>query len=89
MPDTTAAGGHLLVPHHVRPRACRRGDDASLGLTIGDPAAPRSGGHYRVLIFLNGWNMGQYIADVGPQHTFVLPTGILEPATAATPWRWR
>jgi Beta-galactosidase jelly roll domain len=40
---------------------------------------PRSGGHYRVLIFLNGWNMGQYIADVGPQHTFVLPTGILNP----------
>jgi hypothetical protein len=32
-----------------------------------------------VLIFLNGWNMGQYIADVGPQHTFVLPTGILNP----------
>jgi hypothetical protein len=32
-----------------------------------------------VLIFLNGWNMGQYIADVGPQHTFVLPTGILDP----------
>jgi beta-galactosidase GanA len=55
------------------------GEDASIGLTIGDPAVPRSGGHYRVLIFLNGWNMGQYIADVGPQHTFVLPTGILDP----------
>ena len=55
------------------------GDDASLGLTIGDPSVPRSGGHYRVLIFLNGWNLGQYIADVGPQHTFVLPTGILNP----------
>ena len=55
------------------------GHDASLGLTIGDPAVPRSGGHYRALIFVNGWNMGQYIADVGPQHTFVLPTGILNP----------
>ena len=55
------------------------GDDASIGLTIGDPTVPRSGGHYRVLIFLNGWNMGQYVADVGPQHTFVLPTGILNP----------
>jgi hypothetical protein len=32
-----------------------------------------------VLIFLNGWNLGQYIADVGPQHTFVLPNGILNP----------
>lgn len=40
---------------------------------------PRSGGHYRALVFLNGWNLGQYLADVGPQHTFVLPTGILNP----------
>ncbi len=54
-----------------------RGDDASIGLTIGDPDVLRSGGRYRVLIFLNGWNLGQYIADVGPQHTFALPTGIL------------
>ncbi|GHF39673.1 beta-galactosidase GanA [Amycolatopsis bartoniae] len=57
-----------------------RGEDASLGLTIGDPSVPRSGGHYRVLVFLNGWNLGQYVADVGPQHTFVLPTGILDPS---------
>jgi hypothetical protein len=56
------------------------GHDASIGLTIGNAAVPRSGGHYRVLIFLNGWNLGQYIGDVGPQHTFVLPTGVLNPA---------
>ena len=37
-----------------------------------------------MLIFLNGWNLGQYIADVGPQHTFVLPTGILNPAGSNT-----
>ncbi len=23
--------------------------------------------------------MGQYIADVGPQHTFVIPNGVLNP----------
>jgi beta-galactosidase GanA len=54
-----------------------RADDASLGLTIGgagDPAVP-----YRALIFVNGWNMGQYAAGIGPQHTFVIPTGILNP----------
>ncbi|WP_235190771.1 beta-galactosidase [Amycolatopsis rifamycinica] len=56
-----------------------RGQDTSVGLTIGDPAKPRSGGRYRVLVFLNGWNLGQYIGDVGPQHTFVLPAGILDP----------
>ncbi|MFF9483790.1 beta-galactosidase [Streptomyces sp. NPDC014676] len=47
--------------------------DASVGLTIDDDPERA----YRVQIFLNGWNMGQYINDVGPQHTFVLPNGIL------------
>ncbi|MGC9667950.1 beta-galactosidase [Planosporangium sp. 12N6] len=78
VPDTAAPAGtswyrtgfDLRVPSGV---------DASLGLAIGDPSTPRSGGHYRVLIFLNGWNLGQYVADVGPQHTFVLPTGVLRP----------
>jgi beta-galactosidase GanA len=54
-------------------------DDASLGITIGDPAVRASGGAYRVLLFVNGWNMGQYIANVGPQHTFIIPNGILDP----------
>jgi beta-galactosidase GanA len=78
VPDTDAPAGtswyrttfDLRVP---------KGVDASLGLTIGDASSPQSRAHYRVLIFVNGWNMGQYIADVGPQHTFVLPTGVLDP----------
>jgi hypothetical protein len=32
-----------------------------------------------VLIFVNGWHMGQFIAHIGPQRTFVIPTGILNP----------
>ncbi|GAB2842376.1 beta-galactosidase [Streptomyces deserti] len=47
--------------------------DASIGLVLEDDPERA----YRVQIFLNGWNMGQYINDVGPQHTFVLPNGIL------------
>jgi beta-galactosidase GanA len=50
-----------------------RGVDASLGLTITDDPAKS----YRAQIFLNGWNVGQYANNVGPQHTFVLPAGIL------------
>ena len=49
------------------------GVDASLGLTINDASTKA----YRATIFLNGWNLGQYINHVGPQHTFVLPNGIL------------
>ena len=33
--------------------------------------------HYRALIFINGWNVGQYINDLGPQRVFTLPRGIL------------
>ncbi|MFD4968678.1 beta-galactosidase [Streptomyces sp. NPDC058424] len=53
--------------------AVEQGVDASIGLTLDDDRN-RS---YRAQIFLNGWNMGQYINDIGPQHTFVLPNGIL------------
>lgn len=78
VPDTDAQAGtswyrttfDLRVP---------KGVDASLGLTIGGQSSTQPRGHYRVLIFVNGWNMGQYIADVGPQHTFVLPAGIVNP----------
>ena len=49
------------------------GADASLGLAISDATAKA----YRATIFLNGWNLGQYINNVGPQHTFVLPNRIL------------
>lgn len=56
------------------------GVDASIGLTLTDDPARA----YRVQIFLNGWNMGQYINDVGPQHTFVLPNGVLRTRGANT-----
>ncbi|MFI5688324.1 beta-galactosidase [Streptomyces sp. NPDC051636] len=49
------------------------GIDASVGLVLEDDPDRA----YRVQMFLNGWNMGQYINNVGPQHTFVLPNGIL------------
>lgn len=55
------------------------GHDASLGLALGDPTVPRSANRYRVLIFVNGWNMGQFIAHIGPQRVFIIPNGILNP----------
>jgi hypothetical protein len=58
-----------------------KGHDITLGLQFGDPSVPRSPtAKYRVLIFVNGWNMGQFIAHVGPQRTFMLPPGIVNMA---------
>ncbi|ETW78704.1 glycoside hydrolase family 35 protein [Heterobasidion irregulare TC 32-1] len=34
--------------------------------------------NYRVQIYLNGWQLGKYINNLGPQTTFVLPPGILK-----------
>jgi beta-galactosidase GanA len=78
VPDTTAVAGTAWYRTQVT-LAVPAADDASLGITIGDPAVRASGGAYRVLIFVNGWNLGQYIGNVGPQHTFVVPNGILDP----------
>jgi beta-galactosidase GanA len=78
VPDAAATAGTSWYRTTFRLRV-PAGEDASLGLTIGDPSVPRSTARYRVLVFLNGWNMGQFAADIGPQHTFVLPNGVLDP----------
>jgi beta-galactosidase GanA len=50
-----------------------RSRDVPIALRLATPP----GVHDRVLIFLNGWNMGQYVNDLGPQTDFQLPAGIL------------
>jgi beta-galactosidase GanA len=47
------------------------GQDVPIGLRFDGTGA------YRVLIFVNGWQMGQFTGDLGPQREFVLPAGIL------------
>ena len=54
----------LRLPH---------GQDTSLALHIADDPAR----HYRAQIFVNGWLVGRYINDLGPQTTFPVPNGIL------------
>ncbi len=49
--------------------------DVPVGLKISDSPSYR----YRAEIFLNGWLMGLYANDLGPQHVFSLPAGILNP----------
>ncbi|MFD0523675.1 beta galactosidase jelly roll domain-containing protein [Paractinoplanes durhamensis] len=72
------------------------GQDTSLALRF-DGATPAG---YRAILYLNGWNVGQYGTAIGPQTDFVLPTGVLhangtntlavaviaeQPSTVATP----
>ena len=51
--------------------------DIQLGLVFGDPGKTKSDPRTRVLMFINGWNMGNFISHIGPQRTFVIPPGIL------------
>ncbi|MCP3734712.1 beta-galactosidase [Sphingomonas sp. RP10(2022)] len=57
--------------------AMPKGQDATVAVAFGDTASPRSVAKYRASIFVNGWNMGQFIAHVGPQRVFPIPEGIL------------
>ncbi|WP_404339614.1 beta-galactosidase [Sphingomonas sp. MMS12-HWE2-04] len=57
--------------------AVPKGQDATIGIAFGDSIRPRASQAYRVLLFVNGWNMGQYIAHIGPQRVFPVPEGIL------------
>ena len=64
--------------------ALPRGQDTTVAVAFGDPTTPRSVARYRALLFVNGWNMGQFIAHVGPQRVFPIPEGILNHHGAKT-----
>lgn len=49
--------------------------DVPLGLSINDSASK----NYRAYIYVNGWLVGQYINNLGPEHLFSLPSGVLNP----------
>ncbi|MFB9834275.1 beta-galactosidase [Actinoallomurus acaciae] len=51
------------------------GQDTSLGLSISDNPSRR----YRAEIFVNGWDLGNYVNYLGPQHDFPIPNGVLNP----------
>ncbi|MEU9089417.1 beta-galactosidase [Streptomyces sp. NPDC048428] len=53
-----------------------KGADTAVGLRITDDSAKAD--KYRVQIFVNGWNTGQYVNNVGPQKEFVIPAGFLK-----------
>jgi hypothetical protein len=52
-----------------------KGQDTSLDLTISDDPSRK----YRATLFVNGWQVGNYVNYKGPQHSFPVPNGILNP----------
>ena len=74
LPHTAGLPGVAWYRTTVNPHL-PAGQDTSVGLRIDDDPAR----HYRAQIFVNGWQLGQYINGVGPQHSFPVPAGILRP----------
>jgi beta-galactosidase GanA len=53
---------------------------APLGLKLTPPGGGTPGpgaANFQALIYLNGWLIGRYINNLGPQNTFYLPQGLL------------
>jgi beta-galactosidase GanA len=50
-----------------------KGHDVPIALRFAD----RGSANQRVLVFLNGWNVGQYLGDLAAQRDFALPAGLL------------
>ena len=44
---------------------------------IGGPGPGAGTANYRAFIFVNGWLIGVYVNNIGPQHQFYVPAGIL------------
>ncbi|WP_235989990.1 beta-galactosidase [Streptomyces ureilyticus] len=52
-----------------------QGQDNAIALDLAE--ADSGGTGYRAQIFVNGWLIGRYLPDTGPQTRFVIPKGIL------------
>ena len=48
-----------------------------IAVQIGGPGPGAGTADYRAFVFVNGWLVGRYINNTGPQHQFYVPAGIL------------
>ncbi|WP_143180842.1 beta-galactosidase [Buchananella hordeovulneris] len=57
------------------------GQDVSFRLEVQSSrfTAQRRADQSEVLLFVNGWNTGVYVGDIGPQTSFTIPSGFLNP----------
>ena len=55
-----------------------------IDVQIGGPGPGAGTANYRAFIYVNGWLIGRYVNNVGPQHQFYVPAGILNDHGANT-----
>jgi beta-galactosidase GanA len=55
-----------------------------IDVQIGGPGPGAAAADYRAFIYVNGWLIGRYVNNVGPQHQFYVPAGILNDHGANT-----
>jgi beta-galactosidase GanA len=55
-----------------------------VAVQIGAPGPGAGTADYRAFIFVNGWLIGRYVNNMGPQHQFYVPAGILDPRGSNT-----
>jgi beta-galactosidase GanA len=48
-----------------------------VAVQVGGPGPGAGTANYRAFIFVNGWLIGRYVNNTGPQHQFYVPAGIL------------
>jgi beta-galactosidase GanA len=62
----------------------RRSSYVPIDVQIGGPGPGAGTADYRAFIYVNGWLIGRYVNNVGPQHQFYVPAGILNDHGANT-----
>jgi beta-galactosidase GanA len=55
-----------------------------IDVQIGGPGPGAGTADYRAFVYVNGWMIGRYVNNVGPQHQFYVPAGILNDHGANT-----
>lgn len=68
-PDRTPGVSWYRAPVRL---ALPAGQDVPLSLVV---SRERSR-HYRALLYVNGWMVGIYVSDLGPQQSFPVPPGL-------------
>lgn len=53
------------------------GQDTSIGLKVDSARFATRSDRSRLVLFVNGWNIGIHAGNVGPQDEFAIPSGLL------------